>query len=103
LGRKLPPGRLPDGTGISGIPPLDRFAVVRDAEEIPLRAFGGRQLPWSLALRQGRPTSNDVIAGLLAARGQGGPCRPAAADALRAAGSGGYLILVPRLRELAWS
>jgi DNA-binding SARP family transcriptional activator/tetratricopeptide (TPR) repeat protein len=38
---------------------------------------------------------------LLAARGEDKACRAAAAKALRAAEEGGYLILVPRLRELA--
>jgi DNA-binding SARP family transcriptional activator/tetratricopeptide (TPR) repeat protein len=40
---------------------------------------------------------------LLAAGGEGKACRSAAAEALRAAQDGGYLILVPRLRELAGS
>ena len=38
---------------------------------------------------------------LLAARGEKQACRAAAADAAHAAQDGGYLILVPRLRELA--
>ena len=38
---------------------------------------------------------------LLAARGENEACRAAAAEALQAAQDGGYLILVPRLRELA--
>lgn len=38
---------------------------------------------------------------LLAARGENQVCRAAAAEALQAAQNGGYLILVPRLRDLA--
>lgn len=38
---------------------------------------------------------------LLAARGEDQSCRVAAAQALRAAEDGGYLVLLPRLRELA--
>lgn len=40
---------------------------------------------------------------LLAARGEDQHCRATAAQALRAAEDGGYLVLVPRLRELAGS
>ncbi len=59
------------------------------------------------AIRRGTPlTAYEARwagAELLAARGDAGACRAAAADALRAAKDGGYLILVPRLRVLAES
>ena len=58
-------------------------------------------------MRQGTPLTGYEAcwahAELLAARGEDEACRAAAADALRAVQEGGYLILVPRLRELAGS
>jgi DNA-binding SARP family transcriptional activator len=57
------------------------------------------------ALRSGTPLTRYEArwahAELLAARGEEEACRAAAAEALRAVQAGGYLILVPRLRELA--
>jgi tetratricopeptide (TPR) repeat protein len=59
------------------------------------------------ALRSGTPLTRYEArwahAELLAARGEEEARRAAAAEALRAAQTGGYLILVPRLRELAAS
>ena len=59
------------------------------------------------AMRLGTPLTGYEAcwahAELLAARGEDEACRAAAADALRAVQEGGYLILVPRLRELARS
>ena len=59
------------------------------------------------ALRSGTPLTRYEArwahAELLAARGEDQACRAAAAKALRAVQAGGYLILVPRLRELAAS
>ena len=59
------------------------------------------------ALRSGTPLTRYEArwahAELLAARGEEEARRAAAAEALRAAQAGGYLILIPRLRELAAS
>ncbi len=59
---------LPAAAAVVGIRLLGRFAVVRGSEEIPLRAFGGRQaqqLLRLLALRRGALVPKDVIAGAL--------------------------------------
>lgn len=83
-------GHRPSVAGVIRIRLLGRFAVRRDAEEIPLRAFGGsraRQLLRLLALRRGTLISKDVIAEAL------WPVRPPA-DA-----SGNIEVLVSRIRR----
>jgi DNA-binding SARP family transcriptional activator len=94
---------------------------LRAAEGEPLFAGWASARLGALLARQGRPEeatphvqaalaagtpltryeASWAHAELFAARGENEACRAAAADALQAAQAGGYLILAPRLRELA--
>lgn len=82
--------RLPAPHGVLGILVLGRFTVLRDAEELPPRAFGGRRaqrLLRLLALRRGTLVSKDVIAEAL------WPSRPPADT------RGNIEVLVSRIRR----